>query len=87
MIPRPILADARRHPLVRALYPTDIGWYPEARYHYRERINGAPEDHLMMCIGGHGFAEVNDKQSHLRAGQLLIIPRNLRLKLILCASK
>ncbi len=76
VIPRPILAEARRHPLVRGLFPTDIGWYPKARYHYRDRINGAPEDHLMMCMGGHGYVVVNDKKSHLRAGELLIIPRN-----------
>jgi len=76
VIPRPILADARRHPLVRSLYPTDIGWFPEARYHFRERVNGAPEDHLMMCIGGHGYVVVDGKKSHLQAGQLIIIPRN-----------
>jgi len=78
VIPRPVLAEARRHPLVRGLYPTDIGWYPKARYHYRDRLNGAPEDHLMMCLDGHGYVVVNDKKSHLRAGELLIIPRNCR---------
>jgi len=78
VIPRPVLAEARRHPLVRGLYPTDIGWYPTARYHYRERINGAPEDHLIMCLDGHGYAVINDRESHLRAGELLIIPRNCR---------
>jgi len=78
VIPRPILADARRHPLVRGLFPTDIGWYPEARYHYRNRLNGAPEDHLMMCMDGHGYVVVNDKKSHLSAGKMLIIPRNCR---------
>jgi len=78
VIPRPILAEACRHPLVRGLYPTDIGWYPSARYHYRDRVNGAPEDHLMMCLDGHGYALVNGKKSHLRAGELLIIPRNCR---------
>jgi len=76
VIPRPILADARRHPLVRSLYPTDIGWFPEARYHFRERVNGAPEDHLMMCVGGHGYVVVDGKESHLQAGQLIIIPRH-----------
>jgi len=76
VIPRPILAEARLHPLVRGLYPTDIGWYPKARYHYRDRINGAPEDHLMMCLGGHGYVVVNGKKSHLHDGELLIIPRN-----------
>jgi AraC-like DNA-binding protein len=80
VIPRPILAEARRHPLVRPLYPTDIGWYPHARYHWRERLNGAPEDHLMMCIKGHGYVEVNGRKSHLRKGELLIIPRNQRHK-------
>lgn len=78
VIPRPILAEARRHPLVGPLYPTDIGWYPSARYHYRERQNGAPEDHLMMCLDGHGYAVVNDRKTHLTPGHLLIIPRNCR---------
>ncbi len=78
VIPRPILAEARRHPLVRGLFPTDIGWYPKARYHYRDRINGAPEDHLIMCLDGNGYVVVNEKRSQLRAGELLIIPRNCR---------
>ena len=78
VIPRPILTEVRRHPLVRGLYPTDIGWYPKARYHYRDRINGAPEDHLMMCLGGHGYVVVDGKKNHLSAGNLLIIPRNRR---------
>ena len=64
VIPRPVLAHARRHPLVRGLFPTDIGWYPKARYHYRDRLKGAPEDHLMMCMDGHGFVVVNDKKTH-----------------------
>lgn len=76
VIPRPILSNARRHPLIRSLYPTDIGYYPKARYHFRERSNGAPEDHLMMCIDGHGFVEVGEQRSHLTAGEMLIIPRN-----------
>lgn len=75
VIPRPILADATRHPLFRSLYPTDIGWYPEARHHYRERPKGAGQDHLMLCVGGGGFVVVNGQENHLQAGELLIIPR------------
>ena len=78
VIPRPVLADARRHPLVRPLYPTDIGWFPRARYHYRDRPAGADEDHLMMCVGGTGFVEVNGARNQLGPGQLLIIPRRAR---------
>jgi len=76
VIPRPVLAEARRHPLVRSAYPTDIGWYPHAKYHWRKRPNGCPEDHLMLCIGGHGYVEIEGKQAHLQEGQALIIPRN-----------
>lgn len=78
VIPRPILGGANQHPLIQALYPTDIGWFPEARYHYRSRSHGANEDHLMMCVGGHGYVIVDDKESHLQAGQILIIPRHIK---------
>jgi AraC-like DNA-binding protein len=76
VIPRPILAEAQRHPLVHPLYPTDIGWFPEARYHFRHRPKGAGQDHLMLCVGGHGRVIVDDQENHLRPGELLIIPRH-----------
>lgn len=80
VIPRPILADASRHPLISALYPTDIGWFPEARFHFRSRPDGAAQDHLMMCIGGHGHVIVDGEENHLQSGELLIIPRHSRHK-------
>ena len=58
------------------LYPTDIGWFPAARYHFRSRPHGAGEDHLMLCVGGHGRVIVDDQDNHLQPGQLLIIPRH-----------
>lgn len=78
VIPRPILGSATQHPLIRALYPTDIGWFPEARYHYRSREHGANEDHLMLCIGGHGYVVVEGRENHLGPRQFLIIPRHLK---------
>lgn len=77
VIPRPILADAVRHPLFRALYPTDIGWYPSARYHYRDRPAGAKQDHIMLCLDGHGYVVTNGVSNHLQAGCLQIIPRGV----------
>jgi AraC-like DNA-binding protein len=76
VIPRPALARARQHPLVRSAYPTDIGWFPRAGHHYRDRPNGASQDHLMMCVGGHGYVEIDGQRAHLAADQLLIIPRD-----------
>jgi AraC family transcriptional regulator of arabinose operon len=76
VIPRPILARARQHPLVRSVYPSDIGWFPNAGHHYRERPEGAHQDHLIMCVNGHGFVEVDGQRTQLDSGHLLIIPRD-----------
>lgn len=76
VIPRPILARAGRHPLIRSVYPTDVGWFPEASHHYRSRPDGAGQNHVMMCVGGHGYAEFLGQRAHLTAGHLLIIPRD-----------
>ena len=76
VIPRPILARARRHPLVRSVYPTDIGWFPAAAHHYRKRASGAAQDHLMLCVVGNGRVIVDDRENHQQPCELLIIPRN-----------
>ncbi|MGI9221281.1 MAG: AraC family transcriptional regulator [Woeseiaceae bacterium] len=76
VIPRPVLSRARQHPLVRSVYPTDIGWFPSAGHHFRQRPHGAGQDHLMLCVGGHGFVEINGQRAHLAKNHLLIIPRD-----------
>lgn len=76
VIPLPVLASARQHPLVRSVYPTDIGWFPSAGHHYRDRPAGARQDHLMMCVDGHGYVVVGGQEAHLKKGEMLIIPRN-----------
>jgi AraC-like DNA-binding protein len=78
VIPRPVLARARRHPLVRSVYPTDIGWFPSAAHHYRDRPEGVGQDHLMMCIAGHGYAKIDGRETHLCEGEFLVIPRGTR---------
>lgn len=77
VIPRPIIASTIHHPLFRPLYPTDIGWYPEARYHFRERPAGAGQNHIMLCVDGDGYVVIEGVENHLTAGNLLIIPRGL----------
>lgn len=77
VIPRPILDRARQHPLIRSVYPTDIGWFPSASHHYRQRTEGARQDHLMMCVSGHGYAVIDGNRVTLNKGELLIIPRHV----------
>jgi hypothetical protein len=76
VIPRPILARARQHPLIRSVYPTDMGWFPRAAHHYRKRLDGARQDHLMLCVGGHGYVDISGHRAHLQQGEIILIPRD-----------
>ena len=75
VVPRPVLDKARSHPLVSPLTPTDIGWFPFARYHYRERPSGAPEHILIFCTEGKGWFEIDGARYSVAANQAFIIPR------------
>jgi AraC-like DNA-binding protein len=75
VLPRPFLVEAARHVLVAELYPTDIGFYPRARHHYRERAQGADEAILIYCRAGAGRFEVDGVGGALDADQALLIPR------------
>lgn len=77
VVPRPILQKARSHPLVSPLTPTDIGWFPKARYHYRERRAGAPEHILIVCAAGRGWLRVAGGRHELGANKAAIIPARL----------
>jgi AraC-like DNA-binding protein len=75
VIPRPLLARAARHVLVRPLHVTDIGWYPRARHHYKERPEGAGQHILILCVGGAGWCEVRGRRETVRAGEAVLVPK------------
>ncbi len=64
----------RHHPLIQALYITDIGWYPHARHHFRERPEGASENILLVCKSGSGWVEIDERRFRLTSRQALLIP-------------
>ncbi len=76
VVPRPILERLRQHPLLYQLIPTDIGFFPHARYHYCARSEGAPEHILILCVAGTGWCEIDDTRYPLTANQAVLIPRN-----------
>jgi len=77
VVPPPILTETERHLLVSALYPTDIGWFPRAFHHARQRPAGAPQNILILCTRGSGWFQINGQQQTLQAGQALLIPRGV----------
>lgn len=75
VIPRQILNNkCAKNKIINNLYITDIGYYPKARYHYRERTNGADQHIMIYCHEGSGMIFFRDKEYHLDAGDYCFIP-------------
>ena len=60
VLPTEAFSDYVRHPLVRRLYLTDVGFFPSAAHHYRERREGIEEYIFLYCMDGSGQITVED---------------------------
>lgn len=63
-------------PTIYNLLITDIGLFPNAKFHYRERSKGVNEHILIFCTGGEGFVEFNGVKYSLSKSDIIIIPPN-----------
>lgn len=62
--------------ITKQLYITHIGYYPNARYHYRERQKGANEYIFIYCEKGRGWIEHDGERHELNENCFFIIPAN-----------
>lgn len=76
VIPKPILEKVTIHPLIKPLFITDIGYFPEARHHYRERKEGSNQYILLFCVYGKGKIVYDTMDFTLEKNQLTIIEAN-----------
>jgi AraC family transcriptional regulator of arabinose operon len=74
VLPRPVMATALQHPLLKQLLPTDAGYYPKARGHVCVRERGCPEDIFIYCAEGAGWCEIAGRRHEVGKDQLLVIP-------------
>lgn len=75
IIPTESFMDYVGHPLVRMIYPTDAGFFPKAREHYRERSEGADQYILIYCTEGKGTIEVEGESFSIGKSDAFCIPR------------
>src|SRR5437763_9389193 len=75
VIPRKILSDlSASSDVAGALYITDIGYYPKAKFHYRERPEGADQHILIYCLEGRGEAIIGKTAFPVEAGDFFVVP-------------
>jgi len=73
-LPRTVVARARHHPLLAEICPTDVGYFPSACGHLRERTVGIDQTIFIYCTKGAGWCEIKGRYHSVRVGDLLVIP-------------
>jgi AraC-like DNA-binding protein len=74
ILPQFIQKEIEQKTVTKLLFVTDIGYYPNAQYHYRERPEGSLQNILIYCIDGKGWIEIGDTMKKVQKNQFLIIP-------------
>ena len=74
-IPEHILLQyINKNKFTSALYITHIGYFPKAKFHFRERTNGCPDNILIYCVGGKGHYYTDTENYVLKAHQFMLLP-------------
>lgn len=54
------LSEMVEHPIIKQLYITDIGYFPRAKHHFRERPDGCDSYIFFYCASGQGWIEMGN---------------------------
>lgn len=73
-LPKAAVEHALKHPLLRALVPTDLGIGRSDDGRRFESLEGIPQAILIYCAKGRGWCKIDGTQHEVRAGSLLVIP-------------
>jgi len=74
VLPESIVSSMQTDSRTAVLYVTDIGYYPCAAHHYRERPEGIAQYILLFCVKGEGWFEVNGARRRVQENQVVVLP-------------
>lgn len=74
VLPYKVITRTKSLPFFNSLYITDVGFFPRASHHYREREEGVDQHILIYCTEGRGWYEINRKRTDVGPDDFFIIP-------------
>ncbi|MFC5529196.1 helix-turn-helix domain-containing protein [Cohnella yongneupensis] len=74
VLPEYSVEELSRHELTKGLFVSDIGFFPRAQYHYRERPAGCDSHIAIYCIAGEGWIELAGRSHVVRERTLVVVP-------------
>ena len=76
VLPSAVVDSIAQDVLGKELHITDIGYYPQASYHYRERTKEEAEQFILIyCVEGHGWFSINGNKYSVQSNQFFILPK------------
>ncbi len=73
-LPKFVIKEAEQNPIISSLFVTDIGYYPHAKGHFRERPKGCEQNILIYCVDGKGWIDADGEKKLIRAHEYFTIP-------------
>lgn len=74
VLPQSIVQEMEEDPISSILHITDIGYYPKAWHHFRERKNPIPQFVFIHCMEGAGWFRTEEREYRVTANQYFILP-------------
>ncbi len=74
VLPKMIVDILESDSYTKHLYVTDMGYYPRAANHYRERLEPLGQNILIVCVDGKGWVKVGERTFMLTADQCFVVP-------------
>ena len=78
VLPKSVVNNALQQPVLRDVLATDVGYFPKAAGHLRERAEGVDQAIFIYCTHGAGWCEIGGQRRAVAPGELLVIPPNTR---------
>lgn len=77
VLPLSTIRQMENNPLLSILHITDIGYYPHAKYHFRERAEPITQYVLIYCVDGSGYFTLNNQTHNVSKDQFFILPAGM----------
>ena len=77
VLPQSIIHILEENPITAALHVTDIGYFPKAKFHFRDRVKGCKQFILIYCTEGTGWFKINDREYTVSPNDFFILPPDI----------
>lgn len=74
VLPQSIIREMDEDAISSILYITDIGYYPKARHHFRERLEPITQFIFIYCVEGAGWCRMDGQEFQVAANHYFILP-------------